>query len=97
MMKETWGRRSFRASLRKPPLLPCVRWSLAKFFQKTLTLGPNLIEAYYELGRAFWFNDQEAEAKESWVKGHATNKFNPWGKRCAEVLATVEAGGEPPR
>ena len=26
------------------------------FFQKTLALGPNLIEAYYELGRAYWFN-----------------------------------------
>ena len=27
----------------------------------------------------------------------AANKFNPWGKRCAEVLETVAAGGEPPR
>jgi tetratricopeptide (TPR) repeat protein len=67
------------------------------FFQKTLVLGPNLIEAYYELGRAFWFNDQHGEAKEAWKTGHATNKFNPWGKRCAEVLATIEAGGQPPR
>jgi tetratricopeptide (TPR) repeat protein len=67
------------------------------FFQKTLVLGPNLIEAYYELGRAFWFNEQLDEAKEAWKTGHATNKFNPWGKRCAEVLATVEAGGQPPR
>ncbi len=25
------------------------------FFQKTLALGPNLIEAHYELGRARWF------------------------------------------
>src|SRR5207249_884698 len=25
------------------------------FFQKTLKLGPNLIEAYYELGRAYWY------------------------------------------
>ena len=25
------------------------------FFRKTLTLGPNLIEAYYDLGRAQWF------------------------------------------
>jgi tetratricopeptide (TPR) repeat protein len=63
------------------------------FFQKTLVLGPNLIEAYYELGRAFWFNEQTEEAKGAWKTGHATNKFNPWGKKCAEVLATVEAGG----
>lgn len=67
------------------------------FFQKTLVLGPNLIEAYYEMGRAYWFNDQTAEAIKTWKAGHATNKFNPWGKRCADVLATVEAGGQPPK
>jgi tetratricopeptide (TPR) repeat protein len=67
------------------------------FFLKTLVLGPNLIEAYYELGRAYWFNEQRDEAMDAWRKGFATNKFNPWGKRCAEVLKTAEEGGEPPR
>ena len=67
------------------------------FFRKTLALGPNLIEAYFELGRAHWFNGEIDEAKQAWGTGHATNKFNPWGKRCAEMLQTVEAGGEPPR
>jgi len=67
------------------------------FFQKTLALGPNLIEAYYELGRARWFGDRQDAALEAWRAGHAANKFNPWGKRCAEVLETVAAGGEPPR
>ena len=67
------------------------------FFQKTLLLGPNLIEAYYELGRSYWFNEQTEDAKETWKKGFATNKFNPWGKRCAELLAVVEAGGQPPK
>jgi tetratricopeptide (TPR) repeat protein len=65
------------------------------FFQKTLVLGPNLIEAYYELGRAFWFNGQKDEAVQTWRDGFAANKFNPWGKKCAEVLQTVERGGEP--
>lgn len=65
------------------------------FFQKTIVLGPNLLEAYYELGRAFWFNGQHDEALRTWREGAAANKFNPWGKRCAEVLLTVEAGGEP--
>ncbi len=65
------------------------------FFQKTIALGPNLIEAYYELGRAYWFNGQQDEAKQAWREGYAANKFNPWGKRCAEALSTVEAGGEP--
>ncbi len=33
------------------------------FLQKTLQLGPNLIEAYYELGRANWFaGEKEAAA-----------------------------------
>jgi tetratricopeptide (TPR) repeat protein len=67
------------------------------FFQKTLVLGPNLIEAYYELGRAYWFNDELDEARAAWAKGHATNKFNPWGKKCAETLALVNGGGELPR
>jgi tetratricopeptide (TPR) repeat protein len=65
------------------------------FFQKSLVLGPNLIEAYYELGRAFWFNGQREEALQTWRDGFAANKFNPWGKKCAEVLKTVEQGGEP--
>jgi tetratricopeptide (TPR) repeat protein len=65
------------------------------FFRKTIALGPGLIEAYYELGRALWFNGQRDEAIETWKNGHAANKFNPWGKRCAEVLTTVEKGGEP--
>jgi tetratricopeptide (TPR) repeat protein len=65
------------------------------FFQKTLALGPNLIEAHYELGRAYWFNGQKEEAVQTWRDGFTANKFNPWGKKCAEVLATVEQGGEP--
>jgi len=65
------------------------------FFQKTLALGPNLIEAYYELGRAFWFNGQRDEALQTWRDGFTANKFNPWGKKCADVLKTVEEGGEP--
>jgi tetratricopeptide (TPR) repeat protein len=65
------------------------------FFEKTIALGPNLIEAYYELGRAFWFNGQQPEAVKAWRDGYATNKFNPWGKRCAEAVKTVEEGGEP--
>ena len=67
------------------------------FFRKTLGLGPNLIEAYYELGRAHWFNDEREHALQAWKDGFAANKFNPWGKRCASMLALVESGGEPPR
>ena len=67
------------------------------FFRKTLALGPNLIEAWYELGRAHWFNGDREQALASWREGYAAKKFNPWGKRCAETLKEVESGGAPPR
>ncbi len=65
------------------------------FFRKSLALGPNLLEASYELGRAHWRAGERDAALEAWRAGAAANKFNPWGKRCAEVVARVEAGGEP--
>jgi tetratricopeptide (TPR) repeat protein len=67
------------------------------FFQKTIVLGPNLIEAHYELGRANWFNGNREAAVAAWRDGFAANKFNPWGKRCAEMLTLVESGGGPSR
>ena len=66
------------------------------FFTKTLALGPNLIEAYYELGRAYWFDGEKERALQTWRDGFAANKFNQWGKRCAELVKTVEEGGAPP-
>jgi len=67
------------------------------FFQKTLSLGPNLIEAYFELGRASWFMGDKTAASGAWEEGFKANKFNPWGKRCKEMLDLVASGGEPPR
>lgn len=67
------------------------------FFQKTLKLGPNLIEAYYELGRAQWFGGDHARARDTWQAGNAANKFNPWGKRCQDMMDLVARGEEPPR
>jgi tetratricopeptide (TPR) repeat protein len=67
------------------------------FLQKTLKLGPNLIEAYYELGRAQWFGGQRDTAGETWARGYQTNKYNPWGKRCKEMVDLVAQGQEPPR
>jgi tetratricopeptide (TPR) repeat protein len=65
------------------------------FFEKAIVLGPNLIEAYYELGRAYWHGGRQDEAKETWSRGAAANRFNPWGKRCAAVLESVARGGAP--
>lgn len=67
------------------------------FFRQALALGPNLIEAYYELGRAHWFGGEQDRAREAWREGFSANKFSPWGKRCAEMLETVESGGAPLR
>ncbi|MEP6833209.1 MAG: tetratricopeptide repeat protein [Gemmatimonas sp.] len=65
------------------------------FFRKAIELGPNLLQAWYELGRSQWFAGRHEEAKESWRAGAAANKFNPWGKRCAELLESLEQGGAP--
>jgi tetratricopeptide (TPR) repeat protein len=67
------------------------------FFRKTLKLGPNLIEAYFELGRVLWFSGQREEALKVWSEGHKANKFNPWAKRCKEMMDVAAAGGEVPR
>jgi tetratricopeptide (TPR) repeat protein len=67
------------------------------FFHKTLALGPNLIEAYFDMGRAQWFSGDKDGARRSWAEGHKANKFNPWAKRCQEMLDLVAAGGEVPR
>ena len=67
------------------------------FFEKALALGPNLIEAYYELGRAHWFAGNQDRARQIWEEGFRANKFNPWGKKCEDLLAAVGRGEEPPR
>jgi tetratricopeptide (TPR) repeat protein len=67
------------------------------FLRKTLKLGPNLIEAYFELGRALWLGGNREEAVQVWNDGYKANKFNPWAKRCQEMLEVASAGGEVPR
>jgi tetratricopeptide (TPR) repeat protein len=67
------------------------------FFLKTLKLGPNLIEAYFELGMSQWFAGEKETAQQTWQQGFDANKFNPWGKRCKETLDLVAQGQEPLR
>jgi tetratricopeptide (TPR) repeat protein len=67
------------------------------FFRKALELGPNLLQAWYELGRARWFAGDHVGARDAWRAGAEANKFNPWGKRCAETLESVDRGEAPPR
>jgi tetratricopeptide (TPR) repeat protein len=67
------------------------------FFRKTIALGPNLIEAYYELGRSQWQSGDRDGAVQTWEEGYKANKFSPWGQRCHEALDHVAQGREPPR
>ena len=54
-----------------------------------------VVAVSFAISGYLWFNGQKDEAMQTWRAGFATNKFNPWGKKCAEVLTTVEQGGEP--
>jgi tetratricopeptide (TPR) repeat protein len=67
------------------------------FLLKTLSLGPKLVEAHYELGRAYWFHGRHDDAREAWRQGALANKFSPWAARCTEMLESVEAGKAPQR
>jgi tetratricopeptide (TPR) repeat protein len=62
-----------------------------------LELGPNLVEARYELGRACWFSGRRDDALTAWELGAEGGTYSPWGTRCRELLSLVEAGGEIPR
>jgi tetratricopeptide (TPR) repeat protein len=66
------------------------------FFHTALSLGPNLIEARYELGRTYFLAGDRPAALEAWRVGAQASKFNAWSKRCDEALAAVEQGDGPP-
>lgn len=69
----------------------------ATFLEKAIALGPNLIEARYELGRAQWFGGDQDAARITWKKGAEANRFAPWAKRCHELLESLERGEAVPR
>ncbi len=64
---------------------------------RAIELGPNLVEARFELGRVYWFTGRTDDAISAWRKGAEVNKFNPWSARCREMLATIADGGAPSR
>ena len=67
------------------------------FFERAIALGPNMVEAYFELGHACWLAGRREMAMDVWKRGAAVNKYNPWSKRCSELLASVGAGNTPSR
>jgi tetratricopeptide (TPR) repeat protein len=67
------------------------------FLGKAIALGPNLIEAYYDLGRAQWYAGERDAARATWTEGVAANRFAPWAQRCQELLERTARGEEVPR
>jgi tetratricopeptide (TPR) repeat protein len=67
------------------------------FLRKAISLGPNLIEAYYDLGRAQWYAGQRDQARATWEQGASANRFAPWARRCQELLERTARGEEVPR
>ena len=67
------------------------------FLRRAIALGPSLIEAYHDLGRAQWLAGQRDEARATWTAGAATGRFGPWAKACQELLDRVARGEEVPR
>jgi tetratricopeptide (TPR) repeat protein len=59
-------------------------------FRRALELGPNLTEAYWELGRSHQREGREDLALDVWKAG-AENRFNPWGERCRSAAERLEA------
>lgn len=66
------------------------------FFHTALALGPNLIEARYELGRTYHLAGDRAAALEAWRVGAQASKLNLWSKRCEDAMTAVAQGDEPP-
>ena len=66
-----------------------------EYLQRALTLGPNLLQAAFELGHTLWKCKRYDDAKHAWRAGAQANKFSAWGKRCADAMVQIEAGTEP--
>jgi len=59
---------------------------------RALELGPNLIEAYFEMGRSHYEEGDVEGAHGAWLAGAEKNRFNPWGERCAEASNQLRVG-----
>lgn len=66
------------------------------FLARALEIGPNLVEADWEIGRSYFLEGDRQAAVEAWRTGAQRNRFSPWGERCGEAVARLEAGEPPP-
>lgn len=61
------------------------------FLRRALALGPNLVEARYELGCTHWRAGALEDACVEWQTG-AAGTFSPWASRCRDRLVEIERG-----
>ncbi len=64
--------------------------------ERAVTLGPNLAEAWAELGRARWLTGEGDGARQAWQRGSGI-RHSPFAARAVELAAAAEAGGGVPR
>lgn len=62
------------------------------FFLRALEIGPNLTEAYWELGQSRKQEGRDDIAVIAWRAGSA-NRYNPWGEKCRMAVAEHQALG----
>lgn len=57
-----------------------------EFLNKAISVGPNLYEAYYYLGKAYQKQGLKNLCNQIWEKLIETNKYNIWAKKAKEEL-----------
>jgi tetratricopeptide (TPR) repeat protein len=62
------------------------------FFLRALEIGPNLTEAYWELGLSRKLEGRDDVAVIAWRAG-AANRYNPWGEKCRMAVEEHQASG----
>lgn len=63
---------------------------------RAVAIGPNLAEAWAELGRGEWLMGRHPEARSSWLAGGAI-RHSPFAQRSRDLLRRAEAGEVIPR
>jgi tetratricopeptide (TPR) repeat protein len=64
--------------------------------RRAVAMGPNLAEAWTELGRALWIKGEANEARRAWHTGAAI-RHSPFAAASRGLLELAESGGKVPR
>lgn len=61
-------------------------------FERTIELGPNMIEAYYHLGLLLYQQGKADEARALWKSAVERNAYNLWSKKSKASIEELDAG-----